>query len=114
MKRLIVLAALAVAACGGSEQEARERVAAQLRDPNSAQFRNINMIAQSTGGEAVCGEVNGRNAFGAYSGFQRFVFYGGVVSIEPDLGVSPSAADYEASMAFLRRHTRLCIQGGDG
>ncbi|WP_156314171.1 hypothetical protein [Brevundimonas sp. DS20] len=66
----------------GSEQQqihaAQKRVAEQLRDPASAQFR-----ASRVNDGWVCGEVNGKNAYGAYAGFQRFVTGPNVVSLEP-------------------------------
>lgn len=47
---------------------AHEKVAAELRDPSSAQFRGSKV--DFSGG--VCGQVNGKNAFGAYVGFRWF------------------------------------------
>ncbi|MBK1968875.1 hypothetical protein JIX59_05950 [Brevundimonas diminuta] len=51
---------------------ARQAVTNKLRDPSSAQFRNVRRIAHSNGSTMFCGEVNGRNAYGGMSGFQRF------------------------------------------
>ena len=52
---------------------ARENAKARLKDPDSAQFRN-----QFVGKKGVpCGEVNSKNSFGGYTGFQRFVASGG-------------------------------------
>lgn len=41
----------------------------QLRDPDSVQFRNERL----TGAGWLCGEMNGKNAYGAYTGFSRFM-----------------------------------------
>ncbi len=51
-----------------------DTVAEQLNDPFSAKFRNIYKISQADGTVLICGEVNGKNLYGAYVGF-RF-FYG--------------------------------------
>lgn len=53
----------------------RDGVRARLRDPDSAEFRNVGYFS---GGEApaVCGEVNAKNAFSAYTGFERFMAMG--------------------------------------
>lgn len=51
---------------------ARQAVMDKLRDPSSAQFRNVRRIEHSNGSTMFCGEVNGRNAYGGMSGFQRF------------------------------------------
>lgn len=48
---------------------AREIVKTQLRDPGSAQFRGLRLKDSNT----VCGEVNAKNGFGGYSGWQSFV-----------------------------------------
>lgn len=42
----------------------RERVKSLLKDPSSAEFRNE---------VAFCGEVNSKNSFGAYTGFQKYI-----------------------------------------
>jgi hypothetical protein len=42
-----------------------------LKDPDSAQFRNVK---EFTG--PVCGEVNSKNGFGGYVGFSKFIVVG--------------------------------------
>lgn len=56
-----------------------EAVAAELRDPSSAQFRNIR-----EGTEAACDEVNAKNTFGAYTGFREFTYRRGIILFEPE------------------------------
>lgn len=61
---------------------AREFVEGVIKDPKSAQFRNQ---------RGVCGEVNAKNSFGAYSGYQRFIAASGeMVLLERDGGLSQS------------------------
>jgi len=43
----------------------------QLKDPESAQFRNIMLTRQDNG--LACGEVNSKNSLGGYVGFHPFV-----------------------------------------
>ncbi len=61
---------------GGARDEliakAQQTIANQLKDPAAAQFRNVN-VKDYAGGVLVCGEVNGKNSYGAYVGFKRFV-----------------------------------------
>lgn len=40
-----------------------------MRDPESATFRNL-----ATTDAGTCGEINAKNGFGAYTGFQRFYY----------------------------------------
>lgn len=56
-------------------QKAQESVRAQLKDAESAEFRNV-AIRNYKGAPLVCGEVNAKNSFGGYSGYQQFVFAG--------------------------------------
>lgn len=74
---------------------ALEHVASQLIDPSSAQFRGVRkgrMIG-------YCGEINGKNRFGAYVGFKRF--YGGDTYsfVEPE----PPAEGEDGSATLLRK-----------
>ena len=55
-----------------------------LKDPESAQFKNIAVKTNSLGEVAVCGEVNARNSFGGYVGFQSFGVAGNVAVTQSD------------------------------
>jgi hypothetical protein len=50
-----------------------------MKDPGTVQFRNVRVIrfCRESGcfwyERTVCGEVNAKNAYGAYGGFQRFI-----------------------------------------
>lgn len=65
-----------------AEGVAKRNISRDLRDPGSAEFRNVRTYRQHDPRErAVCGEVNAKNAFGGYAGFRPFVAvvtYGGV------------------------------------
>jgi hypothetical protein len=84
-KHLILAAAIFTTGCAGVDhvgpevpvppaaaQAVARDVANQMKDPNSAQFRNWHAFT-SDKGLIVCGEVNGRNGFGGYVGFTHFV-----------------------------------------
>lgn len=79
------LAALLLAGCAGVDKVGPEvplppaaqhvvaqSVAEQMKDPNSAEFRNWHAF-ESQSGLLVCGEINARNSFGGYVGFTHFV-----------------------------------------
>lgn len=72
----IVIAA-AVSACKPSdyalEAQAKEWAAETLRDPQSVQFRNLEVKRTSDNEAYVCGEINGTTVSGGYSGFREFV-----------------------------------------
>nr|WP_286087766.1 hypothetical protein [Enterobacter asburiae] len=72
---------LVLAGCKPGEEKAislaKSEVSANLKDPASAQFRNVK-VSKMTDAEdgrvvaVVCGEINGKNGFGAYAGFHPF------------------------------------------
>lgn len=61
----------------------KAKVAENLKDPSSAQFRNVRRIplAELSGKDPwdlpghYCGEVNAKNSFGAYIGFRKFTIW---------------------------------------
>lgn len=66
-------------------KRAGEKLAADsVSDPSTAQFRNV--IVSGTDDPTVCGEINTKNAYGAYAGFTRFFSDGVVLAfIEPPI-----------------------------
>lgn len=79
---VVVIASLVLAACDSRVAGAKKQVADLLKDPNSAQFQNVKVGYAGT----VCGEVNGKNAYGAYVGFKRFM-------VSDSLGIELDEAD---------------------
>lgn len=86
-----VLLAIALAACAEADHsavigKAQAEIASQLKDPSSAQFRNVKAGKTDKGFDIVCGEVNARNGFGGYVGFTPFIWregtYGGAVGAQ--------------------------------
>jgi hypothetical protein len=52
------------------------------KDTDSLQFRNEFTSNYEAGSSAACGEVNGKNSFGALTGFNRFIVTGQTSMIE--------------------------------
>lgn len=52
----------------GSERDALNRLGAQLKDPESAQFKDVVLSHVY-----VCGQVNSKNSMGGYVGYKRFM-----------------------------------------
>lgn len=48
----------------------------RLKDPESARFRSVYFHQGQLGVPVTCGEVNGKNSFNAYIGYQRFLSAG--------------------------------------
>jgi hypothetical protein len=57
----------------------KDAIRNQLKDPESATFRNVHFYSGG-GTPVVCGEINARNGFGGFTGYERFVSAGTVIS----------------------------------
>ena len=55
---------------------AQEAVLQKLKDPDSAKFKDVYFSKSSDNLALVCGKVNAKNAFGAFTGFKRFISNG--------------------------------------
>lgn len=56
-------------------EKGKGAISARLKDPASAEFRNT-FYSKSGNVHMTCGEVNSKNSFGGYAGFQRFISAG--------------------------------------
>lgn len=81
---------------------AKEAVAAKMKDGESARFRKVHVVDKYW----VCGEVNGKNVYGAYAGFSHFH-----VSVYPGdtaENVSVTIEEDQPTRDFI---TRTCGKG---
>jgi len=53
-------------------ERAKSIVSRDLKDPSSAQFRDMYATSRGMGDDMVCGEVNAKNSYGGYVGFRKF------------------------------------------
>lgn len=53
-------------------QTVQSAIQYQMKEPTSAQFRDIQGAKLASGEVLICGWVNGRNSFGGYTGFMPF------------------------------------------
>ena len=95
------LSFLSIAACSGHVEDnygksvvvAKSKLIEMLKDPSSAQFQNVLAFPFVTNdGTQVfyfCGEVNSKNGFGGYAGYQRFIatIEGAVVETDPSFQI---------------------------
>lgn len=54
----------------------KEAVLQKLKDSDSAKFKNVYFNKGERGVPVTCGEVNSKNSFGAYRGYQKFISAG--------------------------------------
>lgn len=57
--------------------KAHEYLLSQLKDPDSTKFRNERVIRRESSGQQnvfVCGELNSRNSYGGYVGYQPYYY----------------------------------------
>ncbi|MBB5863772.1 hypothetical protein [Xanthomonas sp. 3058] len=61
---------------------AERAVRRQLKDSDSAQFKDVRVNYTEEFGVVACGQVNAKNDFGGYTGFRRFLSSGKSVILE--------------------------------
>lgn len=59
----------------GITGDAKAAIRAKLRDPDAAKFKDVEICDADR--NIVRGEVNGKNSFGAYTGYAGFVYFDG-------------------------------------
>ncbi|MFW1754187.1 hypothetical protein [Acinetobacter wanghuae] len=64
-------------------QEAEYAVRYNLLDPYGAQTREIRVVTNSYGDKSVCGQLNGKNIKGGFTGFTKFVYFKNKGYLEP-------------------------------
>jgi hypothetical protein len=115
----VVAVAVALAAAVKYEDwvtipRAREPVAALMKDPASAQFRNDRITPSGW----LCGEVNVKNSMGGYVGFKKYMSRGPTVNYIEDDGVLGewSAEDFiekmDAKIAYMKAINELAAKSG--
>ncbi|WOC01223.1 MULTISPECIES: hypothetical protein [unclassified Providencia] len=57
---------------------AENRLKENLKDPSSAEFRDSRMGS----GGSVCGQVNSKNGFGAYTGYKKYIQIGPATMVD--------------------------------
>lgn len=84
-------------------QNAQEAIRQTLRDPASAEFRNdgVRIVADSQ--RIVCGEVNSKNGFGGYAGFQRYISTGRAAFVESQMQAESFALTWKTLCTAGRR-----------
>lgn len=80
--------------------KAMDAVRLRLRDPQSAQFRNVFLATGSTGITVTCGDVNAKNAFGGFIGYESFISDG--------MTVSKLASEFKSTKEFLKAWKKFC------
>src|SRR4051812_22666522 len=91
--RAVIIAAvvlLCVSCDDALTTDAKEAVTHQLRDPQSAQFRNLRRCARANV-EGLEGEVNARTDRGGYAGFVPFMYINHEVAF---LGLDNGIGEY--------------------
>lgn len=83
MKKLLIMIALfGLVGCKPGAEKATEigqkEISATMRDPDSSKFRYVRFVQKEEQEDGtikgfVCGQINSKNAFGAYAGYSPFM-----------------------------------------
>lgn len=79
---------------------AKKLASRELRDPESAQYRDIYGVQTQNGTRVVCGMVNAKNAYGGYVGFMPFSVAGDTAIVASQVSNSSAQA---VTMSMIRR-----------
>lgn len=94
---IAAVTAFVLASCSQEERAAKEQVLNALKDPASAQWKEVDVIASNL----VCGQVNAKNGMGGYGGFTNFMVRDGTLYLgDPDdsAGISRCCSVIKAHM----------------
>lgn len=79
-------------------EKGKDAVRAKLKDPGSAQFKDVFFFRGKDNIPITCGQVNSKNSFGGYTGYQHFVS-----------GASPELTFLESEVKdFTKAWNRFC------
>jgi hypothetical protein len=84
-------------------KETKDRVTRNMLDPEAAKFRNLRVIS----GDTVCGEVNPKNTYGAYIGYQKFMYTPGRTPVFED----PTDARMREAIGYMCHEFTLDAKG---
>jgi hypothetical protein len=79
-------------------EQAKKGILSILKDADSAKFRDVTVAQWIEKNPAVCGYVNSKNSFGAYTGYTEFAVFHGLASIN----------DHNHK-EFVRLRNTLCV-----
>jgi hypothetical protein len=107
----VILCAMFSGAAGDISEDKKQNwiavteqsVRASLKDGDSATFRNAYFVLYREI-PLVCGEVNSKNGFGGYSGYQHFIGGGDTHYMEESF----------APGEFPGMWNKICVSGGKG
>ena len=81
MKKIILAVILVTGLFGfGYESYAKQTLASRLKDSESAKFKNLTLSSK----KVVCGQVNAKNAYGGYTGYNYFIGAGNLSYFQSD------------------------------
>ena len=106
----ILLGVVACSAQSELEAKAKEAIKYQMKDPESAEFREVRVYPEKN---LVCGEVNAKNSFGAYGGFEPFSYDDGQTTIGSIEEVCIDAM-VENTIAIMKRAKQMKMSMPEG
>ena len=106
MQKIIFISVLALSLVGcekfEKEREAKEYIKSYVKDPSSVQFRNVS---------GQCGEFNAKNGYGAYTGFDRYIYRNGNLYIQSAWAEKEHNETYSDENLFIVAFDEICTKG---
>jgi hypothetical protein len=80
-----------------------------LKDPDSARYINVHKFVGHGDKNVICGQVNAKNPFGAYTGYKMFIVNGNdnTLTIQPEFS-GTDVSQVSAVNEFVAKFRELC------
>jgi len=83
-------------------QQALQAVRNSMKDPTSVKFKDITVVAPA---RCAFGEALGKNSFGAYAGYQKFVYSDGAVVFDDPASITDFTRSPEESLKYMNKQS---------
>lgn len=83
-------------------QQALQAVRNSMKDPTSVKFKDVTVVASA---RCAFGEALGKNSFGAYAGYQKFVYADGAVVFDDPSSITEFTKSPEESLKYINKQT---------
>ena len=102
---ITITTSTSIAANDNLISQTKQHVKNTLKDPESAQFKDVKVAINIKGDKTVCGQVNAKNSYGGYTGFKSFYVKNnnGLVHFEDDLNYKLAGCEGKNSEAETRK-----------
>jgi len=110
----IILITIFLTGCilDGDIRDAQNRVRSMMKDPDSIKFKNVKNYKNNV----VCGKLNSKNSYGAYTGYKSFIstpdgfLFDPGVDFDIDVKCGTLSTYFGADAAYKNNYDEKCLK----